>query len=171
MSYLLFDRLVAFHLIRGLTVPLSAGEFYAGLNKRFLTRDGMYFTSTQVAEYDRLRLKAEKVEQLALFVTDEKSAIQWLRQSLDPLYGGKPQAYGELMPEFLMQLHQEKYEMMPELMVMLEQNFLRDDTGRWFVPNPEKQIDMDALRERTLLHEFNEYLKLKGKLKNFRSDP
>ena len=34
-SYLLFDRMVAFHVQRGVTVPLSAAEFYAGLEKRF----------------------------------------------------------------------------------------------------------------------------------------
>jgi hypothetical protein len=30
-NYLLFDRMVAFHVQRGVTVPLSAAEFYAGL--------------------------------------------------------------------------------------------------------------------------------------------
>lgn len=170
MPYLLFDRLVGFHLVRGLTIPLSAGEFYAGLGMRFLARDGMYFTPSQAADYDRLRLKAEKVEQLALFVTDEDSAIQWLRQALDPARGGKPQSYSDLQPEFLKQLHQEKHEKMPELMVMLEQNFLQDEAGRWFAPDPDKQADLDALRAKVLLHEFADYVKSKGKLKVFRSE-
>jgi len=43
-NYLLFDRMVAFHVQRGVTVPLSAAEFYAGLEQRFPPRDGMYFT-------------------------------------------------------------------------------------------------------------------------------
>lgn len=34
-NYLLFDRMVAFHIQRGVTVPLSASEFYAGLSQRF----------------------------------------------------------------------------------------------------------------------------------------
>ena len=42
-NYLLFDRMVAFHVQRGVTVPLSAAEFYAGLTQRFSERDGMYF--------------------------------------------------------------------------------------------------------------------------------
>lgn len=46
--YLLFDRMVAFHVGRGLTVPLSAPEFYAGLGERFLERDGMYFLADQL---------------------------------------------------------------------------------------------------------------------------
>lgn len=34
-NHLLFDRMVAFHVQRGVTVPLSAAEFYAGLEQRF----------------------------------------------------------------------------------------------------------------------------------------
>ena len=52
-NYLLYDRMVAFHIQRGVTVPLSAGHFYAGLNQRFLERDDMYFTELQAAEYDQ----------------------------------------------------------------------------------------------------------------------
>jgi len=48
-NYLLFDRMVAFHVQRGVTVPLSAAEFYAGLDQRFSERDGMYFLPEQVA--------------------------------------------------------------------------------------------------------------------------
>lgn len=40
-NYLLFDRMVAFHVQRGVTVPLSAAEFYAGLTQRFSERDGI----------------------------------------------------------------------------------------------------------------------------------
>jgi 16S rRNA G966 N2-methylase RsmD len=39
----LFDRMVAHHLRRGVAVPLSAPEFFAGLRERFVERDGMYF--------------------------------------------------------------------------------------------------------------------------------
>jgi 16S rRNA G966 N2-methylase RsmD len=41
--HLLFDRMVAHHLRRGVSVPLSAPEFFAGLRVRFAERDGMYF--------------------------------------------------------------------------------------------------------------------------------
>src|SRR5690606_17248539 len=79
-NYLLFDRMVAFHVQRGVTVPLSSSEFYGGLQQRFSERDGMYFLPEQVAEYDRKRMSAKEVLQLTLFVTDEASAIQWLKQ-------------------------------------------------------------------------------------------
>jgi len=169
-AYLLYDRMVAFYLVRGLSVPLSAPEFYQGLAQRFLDRDGMYFTPAQAAEYDKLRLKAERVEQLALFVTDEKSAVQWLRQALDPALGGQPQTYQDLQPKFIQQLHQARHEELPELRVMLAENFLQDDDERWYVPNPERQADLDALRQRMLLREYKEYLKGKGRLRTFRSE-
>lgn len=39
----LFDYMVAYHIQRGLTVPVSAAKFYAGLEARFAQRNGMYF--------------------------------------------------------------------------------------------------------------------------------
>jgi 16S rRNA G966 N2-methylase RsmD len=41
--HVLFDRMVAHHLRRGVAVPLSAPEFFAGLRDGFEERDGMYF--------------------------------------------------------------------------------------------------------------------------------
>lgn len=99
-NYLLFDRMVAFHVQRGVTVPLSAAEFYAGLAQRFPERDGMYFLPEQVAEYDKKRMKVKEVLQLQLFVTDEASAIQWLKQQLTR----KPQTFQELHPQFLKEI-------------------------------------------------------------------
>ena len=61
--------------------PSMAG-FYAGLDQRFSERDGMYFLPDQVAEYDKKRLTVREILQLELFVTDEYSAIQWLKQQL-----------------------------------------------------------------------------------------
>ena len=91
-NYLLFDRMVAFHVERGVTVPVSAAELYAGLRQRFLERDGMYFLPEQVTEYDRKRLEVKEVEQYELFVSDEKSAIQWVRRHLSE----HPMKYQEL---------------------------------------------------------------------------
>jgi DNA modification methylase len=90
-KYLLFDRMVAFYVQRGISVPVSAGEFYSGLHQRFPERDGMYFLPDQAAEYDRAKLAAKGIEQLELFVSDEKSAIQWVRLQLS----SKPVTYQE----------------------------------------------------------------------------
>jgi DNA modification methylase/rubredoxin len=166
--YLLFDRMVAFHIQRGLSVPLSAAEFYEGLKHHFIERDSMIFLPEQVPEYDRARLQAQGVAQLTWIVSDEKSAIQWLRQQLDPHLGGYPQTYQEIQPKFLKQLHQVRYEALPELADLLEQNFLQDEAGRWFVPDPAKASDLEALRQKVLLREFKSYLESNKRLRQFR---
>ena len=187
-NYLLFDRMVAFHVQRGVTVPLSAAEFYAGLVQRFSERDGMYFLPDQVAEYDKKRLTVREVLQLQLFVTDESSAIQWLKQQIIK----KPQTFQELHPQFLKEIGGwQKHEKPLELSELLEQNFLRYDgkgevlnqihsylstnfrelrnlpkddeslrgkgKDRWYVPDPNKAGDLEKLRERSLLKEFEDY--------------
>jgi DNA modification methylase len=188
-SHLLFDRMVAFHVQRGTTVPLSAAEFYAGLEQRFPARDGMYFLSEQAAEYDKKRMTVKEVLQLQLFVSDEASAIQWLKQQLTK----KPQTAGVLKPQFMQEIGGwQKNEKMLELDELLEQNFLRyggkgevpsqihsylssnfkelrnlakDDPAlkakakdRWYIPDPNKAGDLEKLRERALMREFEEYL-------------
>ncbi len=168
--YLLFDRMVAFHIQRGATVPLSASEFYAGLAQRFPLRDGMHFLPEQVPAYDRARLQADSVAQLSLFVSDEKSALNWLRQQLDPALGGTPQTYQDLQPQFLRQLHQARHEQLPELGDLLEQNCLQDSVGRWYVPDPDKASDLEKLRQKALLREYSAYLAGKGRLKQFRTE-
>jgi hypothetical protein len=42
-AFLLYDRMVAYHIMNGIAVPLDATDFYKGLDERFLKRDGMYF--------------------------------------------------------------------------------------------------------------------------------
>jgi len=169
-AYLLFDRMVAFHIQRGASVPLSAGEFYAGLKQKFVERDGMYFLPDQVAEYDAARLRLGRVAQLALFVSDEKSAIQWLRQQLDPALGGEPQTFADLQPKFMRGGNVARHEQMPELGVILEQNFLEDQDGAWRSPNPSKATDLERLRLKSLLKEFNEYVRSTGRLRQFRTE-
>jgi hypothetical protein len=169
-AYLLYDRMVAFHVQRGLSVPMGAAEFYAGLKQRFPERDGMYFLPSQAAEYDRRRLQVSRVEQLALFVTHEKSAIQWLRRELDPDTGAGPQTYQDLQPKFLQELHQARHEDLPELSEMLSENFLQDEQDRWYIPDPARQEDLEKLRERSLLREFREYVQGRGRLKVFRTE-
>jgi len=214
-NYLLFDRMVAFHVQRGVTVPLSAAEFYAGLSQRFSERDGMYFLPEQAAEYDKKRLTVREVLQLELFVTDESSAVQWLKQQLTK----KPQTFQELQPQFMQETAAgwSRFEKRLELSELLEQNFLRYDgkgvipnqiiswlkqsaihrekirqiesesqtdtaeletkeaellsaaKDKWYVPDPSKATDLEKLRDRSLLREFEEYHQSKQKtLKVFR---
>ncbi len=170
-AYLLFDRMVAYHIMQGIPVPLDATNFYKGLDERFLKRDNMYFLPDQVNEYDTARIKTE-VEQIqfSLFVTNEKTAISWLYQQLDE-QGDGPQTYAEIQPKFMQEVKSvDRYEAMPELAVLLEENFLQDDKGRWYIPDVTKEGDVAKLREKKLWKEFEGYLNSKGKLKSFRSE-
>lgn len=88
----------------------------------------------------------------------------WYYQQLD-----EPQTYSELMPKFMQELKAvDKHEKMPELLVILEENFIKDSDGKWYIPDLTKAGDVAKLREKNLLKEFQEYLNGKGKLKTFR---
>ncbi|GAP13549.1 DNA methylase [Longilinea arvoryzae] len=169
-AFLLFDRMVAFHIQRGVMVPLSSPEFYAGLEQRFTRRDGMFFLPDQVAEYDRTMLNAKKPVQLTLFVNDEKTAITWLRQQLDPDSGGEPKTQGDLTNDFNRVMNRAKHEQPLELIELLKQNFLQDAEGKWYVPDHNKATDLEKVRQRALLKEFKEYTESSGRLKVFRSE-
>ena len=170
-AYLLFDRMVAYHIMQGIPVPLDASDFYKGLDEKFLRRDGMYFLPDQVNEYDTARIVSD-VEpiQFSLFVTNEKTAVSWLYQQLSEEVCG-PQTYAEIQPKFMQEVKSvDRYEDMPELAVLLEENFLQDDQGRWYIPDVTKEGDLAKLREKKLWKEFEGYLNSKGKLKLFRSE-
>jgi len=197
---ILFDRMVAYYVRKGYPVPLSSQEFQLGLTQRFSERDGMYFLPAQAAEYDRKKINSGKIIQATIFVDDESSAIQWLRQLLN----NKPQTSADINPQFMQQLGGwRKNEAQLDLRELLQQNFLsydgkgpvpeqihaylssnwkdmrnlpKDDPAlvakakdRWYVPDPNKQADLDKLRERSLLREFETYKESKKKrLKLFR---
>jgi hypothetical protein len=167
-KHLLFDRMIAFHIQRGISVPISASAFYAGLPQRYPERDGMYFLPEQIAEYDRRRLGVEAVEQLELFVTDERSAIQWVRRQLDR----KPMTFQELQPLYMKEAQRtwEKHEQPVELRGILEENFIQHGQGIWRVADPNVEADLEQLRHRMLIKEFLRYQQLKGKLKLVRTE-
>lgn len=121
----IFDRMVAWFVRHNAPVPLSSQEFQAGLRQRFVERDGMVFLPVQVSEYDKWRLKAGQAPQRELFVSDERSAIDWLTDFLK----SRPSTYQDVHPEFIGQLGAgwRKHEARPELSSLLEDNFLRYD--------------------------------------------
>jgi DNA modification methylase/predicted RNA-binding Zn-ribbon protein involved in translation (DUF1610 family) len=195
---ILFDQMVSYYVRKGYLVPVSSQDFQAGL-QRFSERDGMYFLPEQAAEYDRRKLTAGGVAQLSLFVSDEASAIQWLRKILRD----RPQTFQDIHPQFLKEIAGwSKNEEPLELSTLLEQNFLRCDgkgpvpeqvhaylssnwkdlrnlpkddptllakaRDRWYVPDPNKAGDLEKLREKALLREFEEYKTARKKLRVFR---
>jgi len=185
---ILYDQMVAYFIRKGYPVPLNSADFQEGLSQRFSGRDGMYFLPEQVVEYDKRKLSAGGMEQLSLFVSDEYSAIAWLRQLLKD----KPLSFQDIHPLFIKELGGwQKHEKPLELSELLEQNFLRYDgkgdvpnqihsylstnfkelrnlpkddeslrakgKDRWYVPDPNKAGDLEKLRERSLLKEFEDY--------------
>ncbi|MDO4548993.1 MAG: DNA methyltransferase, partial [Clostridia bacterium] len=117
-DYLLFDRMVAYHIMNGIPVPMDAHTFYAGLRERFIQRDGMFFLIDQVNEYDERRQKMElENQQVPLLINDEKSAIIWLGAQLTL----ERQSYSDIQPKYLQELHQSKFEILPELLDMLKE--------------------------------------------------
>lgn len=196
---ILFDQMVAYYVRKGYPVPLSSQDFQVGLAQRFAERDGMYFLAEQVADYDRKKMTSSELQQMSMFVSDEASAIQWLRQ----LIKEKPQTFSDINPQFMQQLGGwSKNESQLDLRELLNQNFLcydgkgpvpeqihaylstnwkelrnlsKDDPtlvakarDRWYVPDPRKAGDLEKLREKALLKEFEEYKEAKKKLKVFR---
>lgn len=189
---ILFDQMVAYYVRKGYPVPISSQEFQNGLSQRFIERGGMYFLPDQVAEYDRKKMTLGELKQMSMFVSDEASAIQWLRH----LIKEKPQTFSDINPQFMQQLGGwSKNEAQLDLRELLNQNFLcyegkgpvpeqihaylstnwkelrnlsKDDStlvakarDRWYVPDPNKASDLEKLREKALLKEFEEYKEVK----------
>ncbi len=129
---ILFDRMVAWFVRHNCPVPMSSQEFQAGLTQRFTERDGMVFLPEQAPEYDKKRLQTAQAPQMELFVCDEHSAVDWLTEFLKK----RPSTYQEIHPEFISQLGAgwKKHEARPELMALLEDNFIKFD-GSGDVPS------------------------------------
>ena len=90
----------------------------------------MAFLESQVAEYDQKRTLVKEFTQMSLFVSDENSAIEWIRQQLMK----KPQTRQDLHPHYMKEIqHIAKHELLPELDDLLQQNFLRYE-ARWAGP-------------------------------------
>ena len=120
-----YDRMIAWFVRHDFPVPLSTDEFLEGLRSRYPEHDGMVFLPDQVTEYDRKRAQSAQAPQMELFVSDERSAIDWLTDFLRK----RPSTYQDVHPEFTTQLGAgwKKHEEKPELSVLLEDNFVRYD--------------------------------------------
>lgn len=185
---ILFDQVLAYFIRNMRDIPMSSREFQIELKERFVERDGMIFLLDQISYYDKKRSQFNQIRQLSIFVDDEASAIEWMRQELK----SKPKTYSEIHPSFLNELSGwKKNELSLELSTLLEQNFIKyngvdevpsqihtylstnfkDMRGldkndpslkakakdRWYVPDPNKAEDLDKVRLRALLREFETY--------------
>lgn len=167
---ILFDRLIAFYVQRGLPVPIDAGKFQQGLRERFIERDGMFFTNEQVQEYDTKKAAVPNFTQLSIFVASEQDSIYWLRNILEK----DRKTESDLHPFWMKEVagNMRKGDTLPEMRTILEENFLKDEHGKWYVPNPENEADLEKLRSKRLLKLFEVYkievAKPKAKIKEVR---
>jgi hypothetical protein len=121
----IYDRMASWFIRHGTMVPISTPEFLAELPARFREMDGMVFLPEQLLEYEKARARIPQVAQAELFVSDERSAIDWLTSFLFK----RPSTRSEIHPEYipLIGSAKKKGEIIPELDRLLEDNFLRYD--------------------------------------------
>ncbi|HDM8173911.1 TPA: DNA methylase [Vibrio harveyi] len=198
---ILYDQVVSYCVRNNIEITYSSLGFQREIQERFIIRDDMVFLSSQVGEYDKYRAKYNIESQISLFVDDEASAIEWMRQELKT----KPKTYSEIHPLFLNELSGwKKNELELELSTLLEQNFIKYDgkdevpsqihtylstnfkdmrgldksdpklvakaKDRWYVPDPNKAADLEKVRLRALLKEFEMYKAEKKKIKQPRAE-
>jgi hypothetical protein len=164
---MLFDRMIAFHVQRGIGVPISGSEFLRGISQRFPERDGMYFLPEQVMEYDKKRTTVDALRQLNLFINDEHNVVQWVRQQLQD----KPQSFQDLQPQFMGELQTwAKHEKTVELKLVLEQNCLHYD-GVDLVPSQIHSYLSSNFKEMRNLEKSDATLKEKAKDRWYVPDP
>lgn len=185
----IYDRFVGYYVGHGWPLPITnSADFQRLLTERYPVRDGMVFLDDQVLEYDQKRILVKEFIQAELFVSNESSAIEWIRQQLMI----KPRTYQDLQPAFMRTIqHIDKHEQLPELRDLLEDNFLQYDGGPvmpervvsylranypkyrvqtvtdetrqkmkdcWYVPDPKHMADIDKLRQKKLWKEFEGYI-------------
>ena len=165
---ILYDRMVAFYVGHSTPVPLSSAEFQAALAEKYPERDGMFFLSEQVNEYDKKRAQMENIGQLSIFVEDERSAINWLRNFLKD----RPSTQQDIQPDFMQQLNAswKKWEARPELRTLLDQNYLQyNGTGE--VPSQIHSYLSTQFKELRNLPKDHPQLRHKAKDRWYVPDP
>lgn len=164
----IYDRMIAWFVRHDAPVPLSSDEFLSGLRARFPERDGMVFLPEQVTEYDKKRAQIAQAPQMELFVSDERSAIDWAADFLK----SRPSTYQDIHPEFIKQLGAgwKKHETRPELSALLEANFLRYD-GAEDVPSQVHSYLSTNFKELRGLEKSDPRLKARAQDRWYVPDP
>lgn len=164
---ILYDRMIAYHLVQGAPIPLSAVEFEKLLSEHFFKEDGMWFLPNQLAQYQARKMRGAEPEQFSFYVQDEKSAVRWIRAELEE----ENQTLGELTPKFMRELKEwPKTEPRPELRDLMREYFVQNTDGTWAIPDPENEEHLATLRRNQMLKLFRGYATEKGKLGSFRKE-
>ena len=165
---IIFDRMVAWFVKHGFAVPVSSEEFQAGLAQRFEPRDGMVFLPGQAAEYDKKRMQVALAPQMEMFVSDERSAIDWLSEFLKK----RPSTYSEITPEYMPAVGaaKKKGEVIPELSRLLDENFIQYD-GQGVVPSQIHSLLSTNFKDMRGLEKSDSRLIAKAKDRWYVPDP
>lgn len=164
----IYDRMAAWFIRHGTMVPISTPEFLGELPIRFRELDGMVFLADQLIEYEKVRSRIPQVKQAELFVSDERSAIDWLTIFLLK----RPSTRSEVHPEYIPQIGsaKRKGEIIPELDQLLEDNFLRYD-GSGDVPSQIHSYLSTNFKDLRGLEKNNSALVAKAKDRWYVPDP
>lgn len=166
---ILYDRLISYYVQKGYAIPMDAQDFQIGLHKRYVERDGMFFTASQAAEYEEKKIKAPGFVPMGIMVSDEANGIEWLKNELRK----NPQTRQDIYTNWTKAIAGvRKGDVIPELDTLLEENFIQNEDGTWRLANVNDDVDLEKLRTKALLKEFKLYLEVcrkpRGKLKDVR---
>ena len=161
---MLYSKYLAYYVQHGYHVAYNSQQYYRALQQWGLVeRDGFWFTDSQAHEYEQAKARRGKLktggvptDQSVLFISDERSARQWLWGFLD-----EPKSYDDIYTAFVRALQTPEDEI-PELKTMLEEGFVRTN-GHWKRPDSLTQAELDKRRHERLLHQFEEYVTLARK--------
>jgi hypothetical protein len=168
---MLYSKLLAQYIQNGYEVSLDASEFYELLRDNFEERNGYWFVSDQVEEYEEKlklssKLKSIDLNQMILGISDEKSLIIWLAQFLQ-----SPKSYEEIFIESSKNILTSS-DKIPELKIILDENFITE-SGKYRLPSDIERKEKEELRNKRLIKEFNQILeeiKSKRKIKEARKE-
>ena len=156
---MLYSKYLAYYVQRGYTIAYNGEQFYQALPQWGLEeRDGYWFAGeVQANEYEARKAKRSRPrgkaarQQAILFISDERSARQWLWNLLET-----PHTYDAIYTAFVKALQTSEDEM-PELKALLEEGFVRTN-GAWKRPDTLTREELEHKRRERLLHQFGEYL-------------
>lgn len=158
---ILYDRLISYYVQQGFSIPIDAQDFQKGLRERFIERDEMFFTASQAVIYEEKKSLTNKFVPTSLFIGSEADGIEWLKRELSTA-----RTYQELSSNWMKDMiSTKKGDVLPELMDILKENFIEDSDGKWRKPDAEKAADLEIIRGRKMMKEFNMYLEQSQKPK------
>lgn len=150
----LYSKLLTQYLQNGFEVELDGDEFYELLKNNFIERDGFWFNTNQIEEYEnnkRLfkKLDTKDIKQSSLGIYDEKDAILWLFNFLE-----NPKEFKEIHAEYLKNLLIEE-DQIPDLLEILNDNFIMEN-NKYRLPSKSEKLINDENRNKKLQKAFNE---------------